>query len=98
LLQQAGAQQLDPVTTCRDDLCDLGQWLYGNGRRVFGHLDLFEDLRKQHAGFHLVAAEIVHAVRAGRGDHPQQLMAQDYQLNSEQVQRSPAELFLQHHA
>jgi hypothetical protein len=97
MLQQASREQLDPVTTCRDDLCDLGQWIYGNGRRVFGHLELFEDLRKHHADFHLVAAEIVHAVRAGRPEHAGQLMAKDYPLSSDQVQRGLAELFLQHH-
>jgi hypothetical protein len=96
LLQDGQRTTLDPVTICRDDLCDLGQWIYGDGRRIFGHLPLFEDLRVCHADFHLVAGEVVHGVRAGRTAHARQLMGDDYQRNSQQVQSRLAELFLTH--
>ena len=62
LLQERSREQMDPVAICRDDLCELGQWIHGGGRRVFGHLDVFEDLRRHHADFHLVAAEVVNLV------------------------------------
>jgi hypothetical protein len=96
LLQGSARETLDPVTICRDDLCELGQWIYGEGRRVFGHLPLFEDLRVCHADFHLVAGEVVHGVRAGREAHARQLMGGDYQRSSQQVQAGLARLFLQH--
>ncbi len=97
LLQERSREQMDPVAICRDDLCELGQWIHGGGRRVFGHLDVFEDLRRHHADFHLVAAEVVHAVRTGREDHARKLMAGEYQFESEQVQSRLAELFVSHH-
>jgi hypothetical protein len=97
LLQGSAREALDPVAACRDDLCDLGQWIYGEGRRIFGHLPLFEDLRLRHADFHLVAGEVVHGVRAGRDAHARQLMDDDYARASHQVQARLAELFLDHH-
>ncbi|MFM2066977.1 MAG: hypothetical protein RLZZ584_1886 [Pseudomonadota bacterium] len=97
LLQGQERDTLDPVTVCRDDLCELGQWIYGEGRRVFGHLPLFEELRVSHADFHLVAGEVVHGVRAGRVEHARQLMAEDYQRTSQQVQALLAGIFLEHH-
>jgi hypothetical protein len=97
LLQGELRETLDPVTICRDDLCDLGQWIHcGQGRRVFGHLPLFEDLRLCHADFHLVAGEVVHGMRAGREDHARQLLDNDYRHHSRQVQAKLAELFLGH--
>jgi hypothetical protein len=97
LLQGESRETLDPVAICRDDLCELGQWIYGEGRRVFGHLSLFEDLRVCHADFHLVAGEVVHGVRAGRAEHARQLMGDDYQRSSQQVQVRLAELFMDKH-
>ncbi|MEY2688293.1 MAG: hypothetical protein RL375_2491 [Pseudomonadota bacterium] len=97
LLQERSPEQMDPVAICRDDLCELGQWIHEGGQRVFGHLGVFDDLRRHHADFHLVAAEVVHAVRMGREDHARQLMDTEYQLTSEQVQSRLAELFVTHH-
>jgi hypothetical protein len=97
LLQGSTREALDPVTACRDDLCELGQWIYGAGRRVFGHLPLFEDLRVRHADFHLVAGEVVHGVHTGRDAHARQLLENDYVHASHQVQARLAELFLEHH-
>ncbi|MBK6850294.1 MAG: CZB domain-containing protein [Burkholderiales bacterium] len=97
LLQERSREQMDPVAICRDDLCELGQWIHGGGRRAFGHLEVFEDLRRHHADFHLVAAEVVHAARSGREDHARKLMESEYQLESEQVQSRLAELFVSHH-
>jgi hypothetical protein len=97
LLQDGSRDRMDPVAICRDDLCELGQWIRGGGHRVFGHLAVFDELRRHHADFHLVAAEVVHAVRSGRPDHARQLMGSEYQIESEQVQSRLAELFVTHH-
>ncbi|MEY4748018.1 MAG: hypothetical protein RIQ60_232 [Pseudomonadota bacterium] len=85
---------VDPVDTCRDDLCVLGRWIYGQGRREFGHLPQFEELRISHADFHLVAGEVAHGVRSGRDEHARALLAGDYQRNSQRVQSHLAQLFL----
>jgi hypothetical protein len=97
LLQDGSRDQLDPVAICRDDLCELGQWIRGGGQQVFGHLGVFDELRRHHADFHLVAAEVVHAVRIGRHEHARQLLSSEYQIESEQVQSRLAELFVTHH-
>lgn len=42
----------------RDDLCELGRWLYGNGA-AYQHLAGYWDLARRHAWFHACAADLV---------------------------------------
>jgi hypothetical protein len=41
---------------CKDDLCDLGKWIYGDAIK---HLPQYEDVLKKHANFHMCAAAFV---------------------------------------
>ncbi len=49
----------------RDDLCELGEWLYGEGKR-FRHLEEYDNARQVHAALHRHAAHVVNLVRIGR--------------------------------
>lgn len=42
----------------KDDQCELGVWLYGEGRKHIG-LAAFTDLKDKHAKFHISAASVV---------------------------------------
>jgi methyl-accepting chemotaxis protein len=48
----------------QDNLCDLGKWLYGEGRRFSNDPD-YQNLLKQHARFHKAAANVVAKAESG---------------------------------
>jgi len=41
-----------------DDQCTLGQWLHGEGKKYSSDAE-FAELKKEHANFHLAAADLV---------------------------------------
>jgi hypothetical protein len=49
---------LDVETIGRDDCCDLGQWLYSNGQRLYGHLPEFQRLIGKHSEFHAITGMV----------------------------------------
>lgn len=55
------SEKLQSATVCKDDLCDLGKWIYGDGVK-YGSLPHYQDLMKKHANFHVCAAEVVKKV------------------------------------
>jgi methyl-accepting chemotaxis protein len=60
-----GNGDMDPERAGRDDQCELGVWLYGEGRR-YRHLEEYDNARQIHAALHQHAAQVVTLVRAGR--------------------------------
>jgi hypothetical protein len=94
LVAGASTERLDYRIVCRDDQCILGQWIHGDGRRVFGGTALFESVRVTHAQFHQLAGQVVLAVEDGRPDDARQLLRTDYQRASVRVQGRLAELFI----
>jgi hypothetical protein len=60
----AKQQKMDVVTLSRDDCCELGQWLHGEGRTQFGRLGSHGDCVKKHVTFHSEVAKVATAVNA----------------------------------
>lgn len=60
-----GSGDLDVRVIMRDDECDLGRWVYGEGA-CYHHLPEYETARLAHAAFHADAAQAVRLVQAGR--------------------------------
>jgi methyl-accepting chemotaxis protein len=60
------AAKLDPDAICKDNLCDLGKWIYGTGQRSCGMLPEFGRLKSKHSHFHKCAGDI--AAKAKSGD------------------------------
>lgn len=54
-------EQLKSETICKDNLCDLGKWIYGDGAK-FNKLTHYKDLVGKHANFHRCAADVVRKV------------------------------------
>lgn len=57
-------EKLDSATACKDNLCDLGKWIYGAGAKYKG-VDSYKTLVTLHANFHQAAAEVLKKVEAG---------------------------------
>ena len=49
----------------RDERCDLGKWIHGEGGERYGNADEFARLKEQHRRFHHAAADIIRKADAG---------------------------------
>ncbi|WP_162797701.1 methyl-accepting chemotaxis protein [Thermomonas haemolytica] len=76
-LQGKSEEQLDPATVGRDDVCTLGEWLYGPGQQV-KHLPEFQQLLEHHKRFHAAAAEVVRAHQQGQALRANALLEGDF--------------------
>ncbi len=60
-----GNGDMEPERVARDDQCELGEWLYGEGKR-YRHLEEYDNARQIHAALHRHAAHVVILVCIGR--------------------------------
>ncbi len=67
-------EALDPATVARDDACDLGRWIHGDGDR-YKALAEHQVLLAAHARFHQCAAEVVTKKALGMKAEAETLMA-----------------------
>ena len=58
-------EKLDPNIVCKDDQCDLGKWIHGDGGRTMGSKPEFGEVKITHADFHKVAAGVLRKALAG---------------------------------
>ena len=58
-----GKEKIDVENVGKDDQCELGKWLQGEGKK---HADLpeFEELKTKHAKFHATVARVVAQAKA----------------------------------
>jgi hypothetical protein len=57
-------EKLDVATIKRDDCCDLGKWLHGQGKGLYGAKPEFVKLVETHYVFHLETAIVANAINA----------------------------------
>lgn len=57
-------QALDPVIIARDNYCELGKWLHGEGMAKFGSLGSHADCVSIHAAFHVEAGKVAQTINA----------------------------------
>ena len=57
-------KSIDPAQLEKDDRCELGRWIYGEGRKHASD-PTFKELTKEHADFHRAAADVVRRANAG---------------------------------
>jgi hypothetical protein len=60
----SGTEKLESDKVCKDNLCDLGKWIYGEGAK-YKPLPHYQDLVKKHANFHVCAGAVVKKVEGG---------------------------------
>lgn len=60
----ANHETLDAATISADNCCELGQWLYGEGKRLFGKLPTHTHCLATHKLFHQEAGKIAEAINA----------------------------------
>jgi hypothetical protein len=60
-----GKQEVDPPAISKDNLCDLGKWIHGDGS-VHSTKSEFQTLKTRHAEFHLCASRVAQMVKDGK--------------------------------
>ena len=66
---------------CQDNLCELGKWIHGEGKAL-ENFPAYAELRKQHARFHVCAAEVVKAFETGNKVVASSLLEGEYAIAS----------------
>lgn len=61
----SSTEMLDPDVIGRDDLCDLGQWIHGEGGATMSAKPEFQAMKRSHAQFHRVAEEVLRKSKEG---------------------------------
>lgn len=78
-------EKLDPLDIGRDDQCELGRWIHGPGTIHFHDVEAFDELRADHAQFHLLAANVVRQVQANNRAGAEALLKGEYAHVSHKV-------------
>ncbi len=61
-------EKLDVTTISADNCCQLGKWLHGEARGLFGTLATYQECVKRHAEFHRAAGEVAQTINRGEYD------------------------------
>ncbi|TLS67965.1 HAMP domain-containing protein [Mariprofundus erugo] len=61
----SSTEKLDSAVICKDNLCILGKWIYGDGK-AHSNTVHYPDLVRKHASFHLCAGEVVRKAEANQ--------------------------------
>lgn len=61
-------EKMDLTTLSRDDCCELGHWLHGEGKSSYGRLTSHADCVHKHVVFHSEVTKVARAVNAHQFD------------------------------
>lgn len=80
------SEELDIGVIMQDDLCQLGQWIYGQAARSTLALHPeFAALREAHRAFHLYAARVVQTLRMRGVEAAQAMLEADFDRLSKDI-------------
>ncbi len=72
----SGTSEFSPEKVRADNNCDFGKWLYGMPKQGQAKVaSMAETVRKQHAEFHKVAADVLRLALSGKKDEAAKLIA-----------------------
>ena len=57
-------ESMDAATIAKDNCCELGKWLHGDGKTKFGKLSSHGGCVSSHAAFHVEAGKVAQAINA----------------------------------
>lgn len=61
-------ETLDVATIAKDNCCELGKWLHGEGKALFGTLRAYPVCVAAHANFHVEAGRVAQIINSKRYD------------------------------
>jgi methyl-accepting chemotaxis protein len=57
-------EQIDATTLSKDNCCELGKWLHGEGKSKYGKFASLGVCTQKHAAFHVEAGKVASAINA----------------------------------
>lgn len=78
-------EKLDSATVGKDDQCELGRWIHGEGRKQFLGVPEFEELQERHARFHKKAGDIVRMANQGNTKGALELFDKEFPEDSKAI-------------
>lgn len=85
-------EKLDYNVVSKDNVCILGQWLYGAGYQIFMHVPEYASLGRAHREFHVFAGQILEEYQTGSKDGAKRLLAEQFNAYSGNVQTALVKL------
>jgi hypothetical protein len=70
----ASKETLDANAISKDDCCEVGKWLHGEGKSQHGQLVSFRQCVEKHAVFHVEAGRVAKAINAKRYDEAERML------------------------
>jgi methyl-accepting chemotaxis protein len=65
---------LDAATIGKDNCCELGKWLYGEGRSLYSSKPEFTTLVAKHKGFHTEAGRVAAAINSKKFEDAEKMI------------------------
>lgn len=78
-LAMSRQESLDSYSIGKDNRCELGKWLHGDGKIQYSDLDSYTACLKKHAEFHTEAEKIAVAINAKKY-HKASKMIDEYSI------------------
>lgn len=80
-------ETMDAATIGKDNCCELGKWLHGDGRTLFRSLPSYLTCVSHHAAFHTEAAKVAQLINAKKFVQAEALLENEtaYAVASSQV-------------
>lgn len=85
LLNGTSNEDFDLTIVGCDDKCPLGQWIHGNGKKIYGRERLFTHLLMDHADFHKSAAHVIDVFQQKGLRQADILLRSEFDLASKRV-------------
>jgi methyl-accepting chemotaxis protein len=70
-------ETMDAATITKDNCCDLGKWLHGDGKTSFGRLQSHAKCVTKHAAFHVEAGKVALAINAKKYTEAEAMLGAD---------------------
>jgi Chemoreceptor zinc-binding domain len=93
VIDKTSDEVFDVEIVSQDTHCFLGRWIYGEGKRLCGHLPEYEMVRKTHAEFHECAAEVLSEHQKGNDIIAEVLLKNDFRSASNKIRLELVHLF-----
>lgn len=89
-------ENLDPAVVGRCDVCDLGRWLATQDGQAPIPSDLLDQLQREHAEFHRLAAEVIRLAQQGQRQQALEALRTDapYNRTSHRVTKLLGRIYL----
>jgi len=68
-------ESMDAGVIAKDNQCELGKWLYGDAKTLYGQRQAHAQCLARHADFHTEAGKVAGTINARRKDESERMLA-----------------------